>query len=204
MMQVSCHTSGVTSSGGAVFRVTRPSATELEALLEAARASEPSYPAIGSTRETVPAPAGFRHDETSRMITGSQAFERARQGLQTWQTHLGAGADVFPRVFGPDDTVIVILGLGPMHVLAFCRIIYVIDEPDRFGFAYGSLPGHPEQGEEAFVAERSGPTAVRFVIRAFSRPAEPLVKVTAPIARIIQKRMTVSYLQALERYIQST
>ena len=32
-----------------------------------------------------------------------------------------------------------------------CRVVYVIDEPDIRGFAYGTLPGHPESGEERFV-----------------------------------------------------
>jgi phosphatidylserine/phosphatidylglycerophosphate/cardiolipin synthase-like enzyme len=37
-----------------------------------------------------------------------------------------------------------------------CRVVYVIDEPDgpiaRFGFAYGTLPGHAVAGEELFLA----------------------------------------------------
>jgi uncharacterized protein (UPF0548 family) len=32
-----------------------------------------------------------------------------------------------------------------------CRVIYTITEPRRKGFAYGTLPGHPESGEEAFT-----------------------------------------------------
>ena len=32
-----------------------------------------------------------------------------------------------------------------------CRVVYVVDEPDRRGFAYGTLPGHPESGEELFL-----------------------------------------------------
>jgi hypothetical protein len=28
---------------------------------------------------------------------------------------------------------------------AVCRVVAVIDEPDRFGFAYGTLPDHPER-----------------------------------------------------------
>ena len=36
----------------------------------------------------------------------------------------------------------VIVHLGPVR--APCRVVYVVDEPDRRGFAYGTLPGHPE------------------------------------------------------------
>ncbi len=43
----------------------------------------------------------------------------------------------------------VLVGFGPLR--APCRVVYVIDEPDRRGFAYGTLPGHPESGEELFA-----------------------------------------------------
>ena len=43
----------------------------------------------------------------------------------------------------------VIVHLGPVR--APCRVVYVVDEPDRRGFAYGTLPGHAESGEERFV-----------------------------------------------------
>ena len=37
-----------------------------------------------------------------------------------------------------------------------CRIVWVVDEPDAFGFGYGTLRGHPDEGEESFVV-RGGP-----------------------------------------------
>jgi uncharacterized protein (UPF0548 family) len=40
----------------------------------------------------------------------------------------------------------VLAHLGPIRVP--CRVVYVLDEPERRGFAYGTLPGHPESGEE--------------------------------------------------------
>ena len=43
----------------------------------------------------------------------------------------------------------VIVHLGPVQ--APCRVVYVVDEPDRRGFAYGTLPGHAESGEELFL-----------------------------------------------------
>jgi uncharacterized protein (UPF0548 family) len=82
-------------------------------------------------------------------------------------------------------------------------VVYVVDEPERFGFAYGTLPGHPEDGEEAFLVEREGTSSVRFIIRVFSRPADPLVKLVAPAARIVQTRMTTKYLRALKRYVEA-
>ena len=37
-----------------------------------------------------------------------------------------------------------------------CRIVYVVDEAGpvtKFGFAYGTLPGHAGTGEERFLVE---------------------------------------------------
>ena len=63
------------------------------------------------------------------------------------------------------------------------RIVYVTDEPHRFGFAYGTLPAHPEQGEEAFHIETDSHGMVRFVVTAFSRPRHSLARIGSPVAR---------------------
>jgi uncharacterized protein (UPF0548 family) len=138
-------------------------------------------------------------------LTVRGAFERGRQGLRTWQAHLGAGARIFPEGdFNPGETVLVVLAIGPIQVVAPCRIVYVIDEPDRFGFAYGTLQGHPEEGEEAFVVERLDPGHVQFGIRAFSRPADALARAIGPIGRLVQTRMTKRYQRGLQRWVQSS
>ena len=59
-----------------------------------------------------------------------------------------------------------------------CRVVYVIDEPSRRGFAYGTLPGHPESGEEAFIVEIDETDEVWFSVRplpaqARSSPGSP-------------------------------
>ena len=52
-----------------------------------------------------------------------------------------------------------------------CRVVYVVDEPGRFGLAYGTLPGHVERGEERFLVERdSTDGSVWYDLLAFSRP----------------------------------
>ena len=76
---------------------------------------------------------------------------------------------------------------GPLRIVAPTRVVYVIDEPDRRGFAYGTLPGHPESGEEVFIVERqAGSTSVE--VRAFSRPGRWFTRLGAPVARRIQRR----------------
>lgn len=43
----------------------------------------------------------------------------------------------------PGVTVIASRVIGPMILAIPCRIVYCTDELDQFGFAYGTLPGHP-------------------------------------------------------------
>ena len=76
--------------------------------------------------------------------------------------------------------------------LSAARVIYLIDErrtqSARFGFAYGTLPDHVEQGEERFMIEWREDNSVWYDIYAFSRPRHPLVKLGFPITRMLQKR----------------
>ena len=85
--------------------------------------------------------------------------------------------------------------------MAACRIVAVVDEPRRFGFAYGTLPLHPESGEEAFLVDRGEDDVVRFRVVAASRPAHPLARLGAPVARRVQRRITAGYLEGLRRAV---
>lgn len=87
------------------------------------------------------------------------------------------------------------LRLGPLRIPI--EVVDVVDEPDRQGFAYGTLPGHPESGEEAFVVERRDDGSVWLRIRAFSRPSHPLLWVGYPVLRAFQEVYTRRYERAL-------
>ena len=71
-----------------------------------------------------------------------------------------------------------------------------MDEADRFGFAYGTLVGHPESGEESFVVTQTA-MGIRFETTAVSRPAGSVARIAAPVARVIQRRTSKRYLSAL-------
>jgi uncharacterized protein (UPF0548 family) len=80
------------------------------------------------------------------------------------------------------------------------RVIYTVDEPDAFGFAYGTLPFHAEQGEELFMVERSGQSAeVTYRVLAFSRPRHLLARIGSPISRNAQRRFGSGSMQAMRR-----
>lgn len=116
----------------------------------------------------------------------------------------GAG-DVDEVVYGaegqsfivPGDTALLIIPLWIVGIRAPCRVIYVIDEPKRKGFAYGTLPGHPESGEEAFIVEQTDDGSVWLTIRAFSKPSSWVWWVGYPALRIAQAVVTRRYLRAL-------
>lgn len=104
----------------------------------------------------------------------------------------------------PSSTVVVegalaVLRLGwtAFGLNAPVRVVYVIDEDHRKGFAYGRLPGHPESGEEAFIVELLDGGEVRFTISAFSRPTSKLAKLGGSLSAGVQSWVTNRYLQAL-------
>ncbi len=181
-----------------LLRLSRPSPEALQRLLERARRTGPTYSEVGATAgESLP--HGYRHDVYERSLGADGAFERAVSGLRKWEAHLGGGVDVVPpeAPLIANETVLLLLRLGGLWTAAPCRIVYVVEDDDRFGFAYGTLPGHPETGEAAFVVHRAEGGDVLFSIRSFSRPSDPLARLAAPIGRRIQTTVTRRYLDAL-------
>lgn len=97
----------------------------------------------------------------------------------------------------PGDTAVLGIRVGPKHFKAPVRVIYLVDERDRRGFAYGTLPGHPEQGEIAFIVDRTDDGSVWLTIRSFSRPGSKLTWLGYPIARWVAAKTTEKYFRAL-------
>jgi uncharacterized protein (UPF0548 family) len=85
-----------------------------------------------------------------------------------------------------------------------CRVVYSELSPDRnsASFAYGTLRGHAECGEERFrVSFDPATEQVQYEIAAFSRPAIALSKLGYPLARRLQQRFAASSAQALARAV---
>jgi uncharacterized protein (UPF0548 family) len=162
------------------------------------RAADLTYDHVGGTSGVLP--DGYHH-LNRRMIIGRGAakFDDAARALLGWQTHLRSGLQVSTSsATVKGDTVVMLgIGAGPFTLRAPCRVVYVVDEPDRQGFAYGTLPGHPESGEERFVIEMAADDSVSFSIAAFSTPASRLAEVAGPLGRLAQSRMTARYFRSL-------
>ena len=73
-----------------------------------------------------------------------------------------------------------------------------MNEPDTWSFTYGTLPEHPEQGEERFSVTRSPSGDVLVEIDAVSRQRNPLARLAPPIARALQERAVQRYLDAVQ------
>lgn len=68
---------------------------------------------------------------------------------------------------GPGTVVVLSAGAGPAAISAPCRVVYLVAEPARPGFAYGTLPRHPERAEEVFLIELQ-PDVTRRYLRALA------------------------------------
>jgi uncharacterized protein (UPF0548 family) len=174
-------------------------ATQLDPHVEAdLSAADLTYDHVGATSGVMP--RGYHHLNRQMIIgLGTAQFEDAAQALLGWQMHLRSGLQVSTSSAAAKRDAVVMLGIGagPFTLSAPCRVVYVLDEPDRQGFAYGTLPGHPESGEEAFVIERAEDDTVSFSITAFSTPASRLAKFAGPLGRLAQRRMTARYFRSL-------
>jgi uncharacterized protein (UPF0548 family) len=186
-----------------VLRLRRPSPETLARLLSAARQASPTYAEVGATTAAAP-PAGYRHDNYKIDLgRGGKVFPAAVEALQGWQAQTGAGVEVVPhgaRV-ADGETVLLLIRVGVFWATAPCRVVYVVDEPERFAFAYGTLPGHPEVGEAAFSISRDEEGTVTFLVTSFSRTVDPVARLAAPFTRRLQTRVTRRYLSALREAV---
>lgn len=164
----------------------------------------PSYAEVGATRREFP--LDYTHDfNRVQLGAGSAAFVSARLALGAWKMFPAPWTRICPAgTLIEEGKVIAMqahaLGLWWMNA---CRILYVIDEPRRFGFAYGTLPAHVEQGEERFLVEWLDDDTVWYDLRAFSRPRYWPVKLASPLARRLQKRFARESLASMRQAVAS-
>ncbi|AXI76430.1 DUF1990 family protein [Peterkaempfera bronchialis] len=148
-----------------------------------------TYPEVGATAAG-PLPPGYHHLRHRTLLGhGRDVLEAAGEAVLTWRMHRAAGAGVRAQAgrAAPGVTVEVSLGVGPLRLTAPCRVVWTVGEPDRIGFAYGTLDGHPEQGEESFVVRMGDDKAVWFAVTAFSRPARWFSRAAGPAVPVAQK-----------------
>jgi uncharacterized protein (UPF0548 family) len=182
----------------------KPSPDSIRAFLDYQKPLGFSYAAVGATAETPP--PRYVVDRTRIQLgMGEQAFRAARAALERWQQFKLGWVEAWP----PDTpiqtgTVVGIMArTAGLWWLNACRIVYVVDESSpirRFGFAYGTLPGHAESGEERFLVECDPSNdGVWYDILAFSYPNHVLARIGYPVARRFQKRFARDSAAAMQR-----
>jgi uncharacterized protein (UPF0548 family) len=181
-----------------MFSVRKPTSAKLATICESAQASPLSYSKYAGAISTLNgptglhAPPGFSIDHTrSEIGHGLSGFEAAKSALRQWQ-HFDLG---WVRVanseapIAPGEVVAVEVHALGLWSLNLSRTLYVIDEPNRFGFAYGTTPLHAERGEERFLLEYDPNSGkLSYDLLAISQPAHPLAKLPYPYTRSLQRR----------------
>jgi uncharacterized protein (UPF0548 family) len=178
-----------------MFSLLRPKPSSIRHLLEQARNLPVNYGIVLNTQrglQELPFPKGYDRDHTRTTIGhGAAAFDAAREAFRRWQQFdLGWVCVANPEAKIEQDEIVAVeahaLGLWSVN---FSRILYVIDEPDRFGFGYGATPLHVERGEERFLLEFYPVSGeVCYDLLAFSQPANWLAQLGYPYTRSRQHK----------------
>ncbi len=142
---------------------------------------------------------GFRRWEKSTVLgTGEDVWEWARGEVLRWGVKTRSGFSIASGASATagDRPVIRAHAFG-LSISEPVEVIEVVDDPDRVGFAYRTLPGHPVAGEEAFIVHRRADTVV-LTLRSLTRPAaERRWRVLYPALLVAQAVARRRYLRAL-------
>lgn len=193
-----------------LFTFRNPTNSRIAAFLAASKDTAFSYPSVGaSLHEGDPGIDldGYNIDHNQVVIgCGERDFERAKQAIREWKMF-----DMpWVELCWPDTpieegrTVAILIRHFGFYSLNAARIVYTIDEPDRFGFAYGTLEDHGESGEERFSVRfdrESG--VVAYDLSAFSRPNHLLTRLGYPLTRILQKAFAADSKAAMLRAVKT-
>ncbi|MDX3073935.1 DUF1990 domain-containing protein [Streptomyces sp. NPDC088354] len=161
-----------------------------------------TYDHVGITRDPGAAlPPGFRRlRERTRLGDGPDVYAAAERALFGWRMHRATGLRVPAGTPDAAPGVRVRLRIGPLS--APCEVVWAEHGPERAGFAYGTLAGHPERGEESFVVRREPDGSVWLDVTAFSRPATWYMGLLGPLGHVTQRVVARRYGRCLRRLSQ--
>lgn len=165
-----------------------------------------SYAFIGQTQGTFP--PGYNHDRNEVLLgEGNELFAAAKIEIQNWRhypkwtmiiKHGGQTVQADSR-----DTVGVYFNLFGFWWENHCRIVYVMEKEQEWGFAYGTLSDHVEKGEEYFYLRKAANGKIYYGIHAFSRPGFWLAWLGYPLARFYQRKFVKQSLAIMKKFAQA-
>lgn len=164
----------------------------------------------------------------------AELFPLAREAVLTWKLQESAGVIARP-VRRVHIGQIIHLRLNPIWPapprrwrgrdlsipVGTCEVVDVIDTERAAGFAYRTLPGHLESGEQTFLVSigpegfigpegSTGPEGsagpeerLGVSITSDSVPENPLLKAFAPLSVAAQKMMAARYAEGLKQILRS-
>ena len=190
-----------------MFLLHRPSDNEIRHFLATQRDLPFSYTEVGASRDAS-SPAGFPvNHHRARLGTGKKTFDAAVAAMRSWEMYsLNWTKLCWPETPIREGEVVAVLAkhFGVWSLNA-CRIIYTLEEESRlprYGFAFGTLPGHVEQGEERFTVEWESDTeAVWYELFAFARPKPLVAKIGYPFVGLIQRRFAADSSQSMKQAV---
>ena len=187
--------------------ILKPTHQKTDQFLQLERQRSLTYDAVGCTRDWTddhpPDVRGFINDRRRQKLgEGSKTLNRARQAIKMWKMFPADWTEVVRTTEQPlpDQTVAVLIRACGCWWLNSARIIYVIDEPSRYGFAYGTLPGHAEIGEERFLVERDVRGDIWYDLRAISRPRTWLARAGYPLVRRLQRQFGIESANSIAEF----
>ena len=194
----------VTGQKGRTIFLGRPSESRIAALAGSQTALPFTHEGVGSSGGETP--EGYRVDHYRLALgRGGAVWERARHALRRWRQFDLEWIELVPPrpELEVGGIVVVMARLLGLWIVNVNRIVYTVEEDGevcRFGFAYGTLPAHVEEGEERFLVEWDRRTdGVFYDLRAFSRPRHPLARFASRFARYQQRRFARGSLAGMVR-----
>lgn len=174
----------------------------MQRYLASERSSPFSYAEHLATLGTMPSREYAVDEYGTSLGRGEACFARARAALMRFANYPPAWTTVLTDgEREPCEGLVFVAHIAHFgfHSMNSCRVHRVFDEPGlRYGFVFGTLLGHEEQGEESFFVTRDPSTdEVRYDVRAFSRPRGALARLGAPFARSLQRRFHVDTCAAM-------
>lgn len=192
-----------------MITLTKPSESVIVELLETLQGTPFNYDAVGCIARSTP--AGFVRDEAIFEIgRGAEAWEAACHAIRDWRMFPESMAETVrlpSDSIEPATSVAVVCKAGGVWTVNPSRILASHDSVrngrHRFGFTYGTLPGHVAKGEESFCVEWDESTdVVTFQLVAVSRPNHILCWITYPYTRMMQARFRRLSGQAMAAIVQ--
>jgi uncharacterized protein (UPF0548 family) len=169
-----------------------------------------SYDAVGASQPQTPGwpttPSGFRRLEATRRVRCADgAWTEVTELLLSWAVKTRSGFAVdgsrdAARIAHVGERHWVSAALGPVVVSEPVEVVAMVETPDRVGFAYGTLLGHPVSGEEAFIVHRDEAGRVWLTLRSLTRaaPSGPW-RLAFPALLVAQRVYRRRYARALDR-----